>query len=76
MRLELHRRNEIERVHFRLGGMQGGYVQDHCTYEGGSYTVYSCPQEKVYLQNCYQPCRGAVAFLLCPYDEIYFQQFA
>ena len=66
----------FERVHYRLGGMQEGYVQDHCTYEGGSYTVYSAPHDKVNVQGYIQPCRGAVAFLLYPYDEICFQQFA
>lgn len=66
----------FERVHYRLGGMQDGYVQDHCTYEGGAYTVYSAPCDEVLLQGCLQPCRGAVGFLLYPYDEICFQQFA
>lgn len=55
--------------------MQDGYVQDHCTYEGGSYTVYSSPADRVCIQGSVVPCRGAVAFLLNPFNELFFQQF-
>ncbi|BFU23527.1 ser/thr protein phosphatase 5, putative [Entamoeba histolytica HM-1:IMSS-B] len=64
------------RVRYRLGGMQDGYVQDHCTCEGGAYTLYSAPCDKVCIQGVIQPCLGAVAVLLYPYNELCFQQFS
>ncbi|ELP83725.1 protein phosphatase-7, putative [Entamoeba invadens IP1] len=63
------------RVNFRLGGMTDGYVQDHCTIEGGTYTIFSAPCPQVCVQGMMQPCRGAVAVFLPPYNRIVFEQF-